>query len=100
VYFEHRTSGTHAVLLLSSLGMDVKLRNNESATAATTLEYNVIACSTFTFWRAARPTRLRLRGSMHRFLGCPLRCRTGRLACTSADMDTKVSASRLGLRGC
>ena len=40
VYFEHRTSGTHAVLLLSSSGMDVKLRNNESA--ATTLEYNVI----------------------------------------------------------
>jgi hypothetical protein len=43
VYFEHRTSGTHAVLLLSSSGMDVKLRNNESATAATMLEYNVIS---------------------------------------------------------
>ncbi|KAI9452984.1 galactose mutarotase-like domain-containing protein, partial [Lactarius psammicola] len=42
VYFEHRSSGTHAVLLLSSSGMDVKLRNNESVTAATTLEYNVI----------------------------------------------------------
>ena len=42
VYFEHRTSGTHAVLLLSSSGMDIKLRSNESATAATTLEYNVI----------------------------------------------------------
>jgi alpha-glucosidase len=42
VYYEHRTSGTHAVLLLSSSGMDIKLRNNESADAATTLEYNVI----------------------------------------------------------
>ena len=42
VYFEHRSSGTHAVLLLSSSGMDIKLRNNESATGATTLEYNVI----------------------------------------------------------
>ena len=30
------------MLLLSSSGMDIKLRNNESATAATTLEYNVI----------------------------------------------------------
>jgi N-terminal barrel of NtMGAM and CtMGAM, maltase-glucoamylase len=59
-----------------------------------------VACSTFTFWQAARPIRLRLRGSMHKSLGCPLRCRTGRLACTSADMDTKVSASRLSLRNC
>jgi len=42
VYFEHRTTGTHAVFLLSSSGMDIKLRNNESANAATTLEYNVI----------------------------------------------------------
>ncbi|KAF8267580.1 alpha-glucosidase [Lactarius quietus] len=42
VYFEHRTTGTHAVFLLSSSGMDIKLRNNESADAATTLEYNVI----------------------------------------------------------
>ena len=42
VYYEHRASGTHAVLLLSSSGMDIKLRNNESTDAATTLEYNVI----------------------------------------------------------
>jgi alpha-glucosidase len=46
VYFEHRPSGgTHAVFLLSSSGMDVKIRagdGGESATATTTLEYNVI----------------------------------------------------------
>ena len=42
VYFEHRPTGTHAVFLLSSNGMDVKIRNNETETGATTLEYNVI----------------------------------------------------------
>ncbi|KAI0046949.1 glycoside hydrolase family 31 protein [Auriscalpium vulgare] len=42
VYFEHRATGTHAVFLLSSNGMDVKLRNNETASGNTTLEYNVI----------------------------------------------------------
>ncbi|KAH7924680.1 glycoside hydrolase family 31 protein [Leucogyrophana mollusca] len=41
VYFEHRTTGTHGVLLLSSNGMDIKINNTESA-GAMTLEYNVI----------------------------------------------------------
>jgi len=41
VYFEHRPyGGTHGVFLLSSSGMDVKLRSDYES--ATTLEYNVI----------------------------------------------------------
>ncbi|KAI9462524.1 glycoside hydrolase family 31 protein [Russula earlei] len=41
VYFEHRPhGGTHAVFLLSSNGMDVKIRGGGEG--ATTLEYNVI----------------------------------------------------------
>jgi alpha-glucosidase len=39
VYFEHRTGGTHGVLLLSSGGMDVKLRRQDKKNS---LEYNVI----------------------------------------------------------
>ncbi|CAE6449622.1 unnamed protein product [Rhizoctonia solani] len=35
IYFEHRSTGTHAVLLLNSNGMDVKLRSGS-------LEYNTI----------------------------------------------------------
>ncbi|CAE6413351.1 unnamed protein product [Rhizoctonia solani] len=35
IYFEHRSTGTHAVLLLNSNGMDVKLRQGS-------LEYNTI----------------------------------------------------------
>ncbi|TFY71663.1 hypothetical protein EVG20_g1354 [Dentipellis fragilis] len=42
VYFEHRSTGTHAVFLLSSNGMDIKIRNNETQDGETTLEYNVI----------------------------------------------------------
>ena len=41
VYFEHRPyGGTHGVFLLSSSGMDVKIRSDGNN--ATTLEYNVI----------------------------------------------------------
>ena len=40
VYFEHRMSGTHGVLLLSSNGMDIKL--NSSDPGGPSLEYNVI----------------------------------------------------------
>jgi alpha-glucosidase len=41
VYFEHRPyGGTHAVFLLSSSGMDVKVRGDGES--ATSLEYNVI----------------------------------------------------------
>ena len=41
VYFEHRISGTHGVLLLSSNGMDIKLNNNTDP-GGPSLEYNVI----------------------------------------------------------
>jgi alpha-glucosidase len=40
VYFEHRDTGTHGVLLLNSDGMDIKLTKDGSG--ASTLEYNVI----------------------------------------------------------
>jgi alpha-glucosidase len=40
VYFEHRPNGgTHAVFLLSSSGMDIKLRGDDTSAS---LEYNVI----------------------------------------------------------
>lgn len=39
IYFEHRTTGTHGVFLLSSNGMDIKI-NQEAG--HTSLEYNVI----------------------------------------------------------
>ncbi|KAG6826481.1 hypothetical protein H0H87_007132, partial [Tephrocybe sp. NHM501043] len=38
VYFEHRTTGTHGVLLLNANGMDIKL----TKAGGTALEYNVI----------------------------------------------------------
>ncbi|KAH9857437.1 alpha-glucosidase [Lenzites betulinus] len=38
IYYEHRTTGTHGVLLLNSNGMDIKIDDTEGAT----LEYNVI----------------------------------------------------------
>ena len=40
VYFEHRNTGTHGVLLLNSDGMDIKLTKDGSGASA--LEYNVI----------------------------------------------------------
>ncbi|KAI0823812.1 alpha-glucosidase [Trametes gibbosa] len=40
IYYEHRTTGTHGVLLLNSNGMDIKIDDTEGP--GTTLEYNVI----------------------------------------------------------
>jgi len=42
VYFEHRTSGTHAVLLHSSSGVDVKVGNSDAASDAIALKYYVM----------------------------------------------------------
>ena len=48
VYYEHRSTGTHGVFLLSSNGMDVKINQEKlssgygSSSTATTIEYNVI----------------------------------------------------------
>ncbi|KAL0572888.1 hypothetical protein V5O48_009082, partial [Marasmius crinis-equi] len=46
VYFEHRTTGTHGVFLLSSNGMDVKINETqgeeEGEEGGTSVEYNVI----------------------------------------------------------
>ncbi len=39
IYFDHRTTGTHGVFLLSSNGMDIRLRTENNKT---TLEYNSI----------------------------------------------------------
>ncbi|KAL1727755.1 glycoside hydrolase family 31 protein [Schizophyllum commune] len=39
IYQEHRSTGTHGVLLLNSNGMDIKLNNTDGATS---LEYNVV----------------------------------------------------------
>lgn len=41
IYFEHRETGTHAVLLANSNGMDIKINNTENS-GETTLEYNII----------------------------------------------------------
>lgn len=40
VYLEHRTTGTHAVFLANSNGMDIKINDTEGL--GTTLEYNII----------------------------------------------------------
>jgi alpha-glucosidase len=59
VYFEHRPyGGTHGVFLLSSSGMDVKIRSDGKN--ATTQEYNDVD-GVFDFFSclAVRPIRLR-----------------------------------------
>jgi alpha-glucosidase len=40
IYYEHRTSGTHGVLLLNSDGMDIKI--DTPTTSNSILEYNVL----------------------------------------------------------
>jgi alpha-glucosidase len=55
VYFEHRTSGTHGVLLLSSNGMDIKINSNSSANSST-LEYNVLGGVLDLYFLAGSPT--------------------------------------------
>lgn len=111
VYFEHRTTGTHGVFLLSSNGMDVMI-NQENG--GTTLEYNVIGgVFDFYFFGGAClsptlsskhgmqftqhempllqvPRPLRSHSSTHKSSEPPLRSRTGRSDSTSADMATRI----------
>lgn len=53
VYFEHRTSGTHGVFLLSSNGMDVKINNTNGKDQY--LEYNTLG-GVLDFYFMAGPT--------------------------------------------
>ena len=82
-------SATHAVLLLSPSGMNVKRRNDESAT---TLEYNVINCVLDFYFLDCRETDT-AEATRHyaHITDCLLRFRIDPLACTNANLCTHVS---------
>ncbi|QRW06475.1 glycoside hydrolase family 31 protein [Ceratobasidium sp. AG-Ba] len=86
VYFEHRSTGTHAVLLLNSNGMDIKLRPVVWSTiplvvySTSTLSVEATARLDLLTWLAATP---KLPVFLHLF-------RTGVLASTSAAMGTVI----------
>ena len=91
VYFEHRPyGGTHGVFLLSSFGMDVKIRSDGKN--ATTLEYNVIDGEFDFFFLAGSETDPpRWRGGMpRRWLGHLLRRYIGHLIYINAGMGIEV----------
>ncbi|KAG8896761.1 hypothetical protein FRC00_005310 [Tulasnella sp. 408] len=63
VYFEHRTSGTHGVLLMNSDGMDVILRDGS-------LEYNVIG-GIFDFYFLSGPSPVQVAQQYANVVGKP-----------------------------
>jgi alpha-glucosidase len=101
VYFEHRSTGTHAVLLLNSNGMDIKLTQGA-------LEYNVIGgVLDFYFLAGSQTDPTQAAKQYAEIVGTPaevlspftraklpltlFRSHTGRSVFTSAALDITVS---------
>lgn len=67
VYYEHRSSGTHGVLLLNSNGMDIKLRSDAGKYS---LEYNVIG-GIFDFYFLSGPDPVEVAQQYSDIVGLP-----------------------------